>query len=132
MDSNVPVYQIGMVSTLTGFSPRQLRYYELIGLLSPSRTSGRHRLYSPAEGDRLITLRGLLAQGMTLAGARAAFAGTSRVPPSLEQKPSVPLLDHTALADCLPLGKSLTSLFPVNDQQSLTRLLERLREEPES
>lgn len=128
MERDVPIY-IASVSALTGFTARQLRYYESIGLLTPARTDGRHRLYSPAEVDRLLALKGLLAQGLTLNGAGAVLSGTVNVPPHVEEKASVPLVDHTAIAETLQQGKSLTSLFPVNDQQSLYRLLERLRKE---
>lgn len=127
MDPHVPVYSIGTVSDLTGFTPRQLRYYESIGLLSPARSGGRHRHYSPTDVDRLLALRGLLAEGMTLSGARAVLTGTVEVPSRLVERASVPLLDHTTLAESLQQGKSLTSLFPVNDQESLYRLLERIR-----
>ncbi|MGE5549128.1 MAG: MerR family transcriptional regulator [Bacteroidota bacterium] len=132
MDPKVPVYSIGTVSGLTGFTPRQLRYYESIGLLSPARSGGRHRHYSPTDVDRLLALRGLLTEGMTLSGARKVLMGMVEVPPRLVEKTSVPILDHTALAESLRQGKSLTSLFPVNDQESLYRLLERIRgEEPD-
>jgi DNA-binding transcriptional MerR regulator len=47
--------RIGDVAKLAGTTPRTIRYYEEIGLLpeAPSRPSGRHRLYSEAEVERL-------------------------------------------------------------------------------
>jgi DNA-binding transcriptional MerR regulator len=47
--------RIGDVARLVGTTPRTIRYYEEIGLLpeTPARPSGRHRLYSQAEVERL-------------------------------------------------------------------------------
>jgi DNA-binding transcriptional MerR regulator len=47
--------RIGDVARLVGTTPRTIRYYEEIGLLAEAsvRPSGRHRLYSEAEVERL-------------------------------------------------------------------------------
>jgi DNA-binding transcriptional MerR regulator len=47
--------RIGDVARLLGTTPRTIRYYEEVGLLSeaPARPSGRHRLYSGTEVERL-------------------------------------------------------------------------------
>jgi MerR family transcriptional regulator, repressor of the yfmOP operon len=47
--------RIGDVARLVGTTPRTIRYYEEIGLLpeAPARPSGRHRLYTEAEVERL-------------------------------------------------------------------------------
>jgi MerR family transcriptional regulator, repressor of the yfmOP operon len=47
--------RIGDVARLVGTTPRTIRYYEEVGLLTeaPPRPSGRHRLYSEAEVERL-------------------------------------------------------------------------------
>jgi MerR family transcriptional regulator, repressor of the yfmOP operon len=47
--------RIGDVARLAGTTPRTIRYYEEIGLLptGPERPSGRHRLYTQAEVERL-------------------------------------------------------------------------------
>src|SRR3984893_4050777 len=47
--------RIGDVAGLVGPTPRTIRYYEEIGLLpeAPSRPSGRHRIYTQAEVERL-------------------------------------------------------------------------------
>jgi DNA-binding transcriptional MerR regulator len=47
--------RIGDVARLAGTTPRTIRYYEEIGLLAeaPARQSGRHRLYTQAEVERL-------------------------------------------------------------------------------
>jgi DNA-binding transcriptional MerR regulator len=61
--------RIGDVARLVGTTPRTIRYYEEIGLLAeaPARPSGRHRLYTEAEVERLrevMRLKDLL--GLTL------------------------------------------------------------------
>jgi MerR family transcriptional regulator, repressor of the yfmOP operon len=50
--------RIGDVARLAGTTPRTIRYYEEIGLLpeAPARPSGRHRLYSEPEVERLREL----------------------------------------------------------------------------
>ncbi len=47
--------RIGDVARLVNTTPRTIRYYEEIGLLAeaPARPSGRHRLYSHTEVERL-------------------------------------------------------------------------------
>jgi DNA-binding transcriptional MerR regulator len=57
--------RIGDVARLVGTTPRTIRYYEEIGLLpeAPARPSGRHRIYTEAEVERLrevMRLRDLL------------------------------------------------------------------------
>jgi DNA-binding transcriptional MerR regulator len=47
--------RIGDVSRLLGITPRTIRYYEELGLLAPAtdRPSGRHRVYTEADVERL-------------------------------------------------------------------------------
>ncbi len=57
--------RIGEVAELTGTTPRTIRYYEEIGLLSggTSRELGKHRCYSQADVDRIreiVRLKDLL------------------------------------------------------------------------
>ena len=61
--------RIGEVADLVGITPRTIRYYEELGLLSaaPTRTKGAHRTYTEADVVQLqglIRLRDLL--GLTL------------------------------------------------------------------
>jgi DNA-binding transcriptional MerR regulator len=57
--------RIGDVARLVGTTPRTIRYYEEFGLLppAPARPSGRHRIYTAAEVERVrevMRLRDLL------------------------------------------------------------------------
>jgi DNA-binding transcriptional MerR regulator len=61
--------RIGDVAQLVGTTPRTIRYYEEVGLLreAPARPSGRHRLFTEEEVERLrevMRLKELL--GVTL------------------------------------------------------------------
>ena len=61
--------RIGDIARLVGTTPRTIRYYEEIGLLpqEPTRHSGKHRLYTHEEVERLrevMRLKNLL--GVTL------------------------------------------------------------------
>jgi DNA-binding transcriptional MerR regulator len=49
--------RIGDVATLTGTTPRTIRYYEEIGLLEAgARAAGKHRTYSERDVERLREL----------------------------------------------------------------------------
>ena len=91
VDRTVPVYPIGVVERLTGLSARKIRYYEAMGLITPSRTPGNQRLYSPADVDRLLEIKRLLAEGLNLQGVPASTPPTARIPPAAPHRPSMPL-----------------------------------------
>jgi DNA-binding transcriptional MerR regulator len=60
-------YQIGEVAESVGLSLRTIRYYEEIGLVTPSgRTEGGFRLYTDADVDRLQLAKTLKPVGMSL------------------------------------------------------------------
>jgi len=68
-DRTRPRYTIGVVASMLKVHPQTLRLYEKKGLLKPSRTEGRTRLYSDEdveEAARLIRLTRDL--GVNLAG----------------------------------------------------------------
>lgn len=60
-------YQIGIVAENVGLSLRTIRYYEEIGLVTPTgRTEGGFRLYTDPDIDRLRLLKCLKPVGMSL------------------------------------------------------------------
>ena len=60
--------KVAAVARRTGVSVRTLHYYEEIGLLKPSgRTPSGHRLYTPADIQRLQQIRSLQQLGLPLA-----------------------------------------------------------------
>jgi MerR family transcriptional regulator/heat shock protein HspR len=68
-DRGKPLYMIGVVAEMVGVHPQTLRFYEKKGLLRPSRTEGRTRMYSAEDVDELARLLRLTRDlGVNLAG----------------------------------------------------------------
>lgn len=65
---DTPVYVISVAAQLSGLHPQTLRQYDRLGLVTPNRTSGRNRLYSLADIDRLRRIQDLAADGINLSG----------------------------------------------------------------
>jgi MerR family transcriptional regulator/heat shock protein HspR len=64
-----PVYLISVVAQLLDIHPQTLRQYEREGLLEPSRTQGKIRLYSQRDIDKMkLILRLTRQMGVNLAG----------------------------------------------------------------
>ena len=64
-----PVYLISIVSSMLNIHPQTLRQYERDGLIKPSRTEGRIRLYSQRDIDKMkMILRLTRDLGVNLAG----------------------------------------------------------------
>ncbi|GAB6073023.1 helix-turn-helix transcriptional regulator [Venenivibrio stagnispumantis] len=67
-----PLYMIGAVARMFNIHPQTLRLYEREGLLTPSRTQGRTRLYSQEDIERLEFILFLTRElGVNLAGVDA-------------------------------------------------------------
>lgn len=64
-----PVYLISVVAKVLSIHPQTLRQYEREGLVCPSRTDGKMRLYSQRDIDRIkMILRLTRDLGVNLAG----------------------------------------------------------------
>ena len=64
-----PVYLISVVSKILNIHPQTLRQYEREGLIKPSRTEGKMRLYSQRDIDKLRLILSLVRDlGVNLAG----------------------------------------------------------------
>ena len=64
-----PVYLISVVAKVLNVHPQTLRQYEKEGLVKPSRTGGKMRLYSKSDIDRInMILRLTRDIGINLAG----------------------------------------------------------------
>ncbi len=155
VDHGRGVYPIGVVQKLTGLSGRQIRYYEQVGLLRPQRTKGNQRLYSPQEVELLLRIKELLNRGLNIEGVKAHLA-SGRDPlleantPAGEAAPAsaapgspprpgedegeyrwpvfTPQLDHDYIITQMRAGVKLASLFPVNNQAELVRVLQQHRD----
>ena len=68
-DYDEPVYLISIVAKVLEIHPQTLRQYERENLLTPSRSSGKIRLYSQRDIDRIkLILRLTRELGVNLAG----------------------------------------------------------------
>lgn len=64
-----PVYLISVVAKVLSIHPQTLRQYEREGLIEPSRTDGKMRLYSEKDLERIkMILRLTRDLGVNLAG----------------------------------------------------------------
>ena len=81
-----PCFVISVAARIVGVHAQTLRHYERIGLIWPSRTTGKQRMYSMADIERIKRVRTLTDDmGMNLAGAEVALKLMDRVD-ELEQE----------------------------------------------
>ncbi len=79
-DPRVGAYMIGVVSMRYGVHPQTLRLYEREGLLTPSRTEGKTRLYSDEDLERLEFILNLTRDlGVNLAGVEVVLGMRDRL-----------------------------------------------------
>ena len=75
-----PCYVISVAAKIVGMHAQTLRYYERAGLLKPSRSRGRIRLYSVADINRLRQIQRLINDlGVNLAGAEVILRMNQRI-----------------------------------------------------
>ncbi|MSQ06404.1 MAG: MerR family transcriptional regulator [Dehalococcoidia bacterium] len=81
-----PCFIISVAARMVGLHAQTLRYYERVGLIWPSRSQGKQRLYSAAEVERLRRIKTLTDDlGINLAGAEVALKLMDRIE-ELEQQ----------------------------------------------
>ncbi|MEO2068723.1 MAG: MerR family transcriptional regulator [Desulfurobacteriaceae bacterium] len=69
IDKDTPVYMISIVAKIAGVHPQTLRFYENEGLIKPSRTAGKTRLYSERDLVRIKRIVSLTRErGVNVAG----------------------------------------------------------------
>jgi MerR family transcriptional regulator/heat shock protein HspR len=75
-----PCYVISVAARMVGMHAQTLRYYERAGIIEPSRSRGRIRLYSPADIARLRQIQRLITElGVNLAGAEIILRLNDRI-----------------------------------------------------
>jgi len=75
-----PCYVISVAAKLVSLHPQTLRYYDRIGLLRPSRTAGRMRLYSQQDIETLRKIARLTEDlGVNLAGVEVVLNMSRRI-----------------------------------------------------
>ncbi|MBH0130344.1 heat shock protein transcriptional repressor HspR [Salinibacterium sp. NK8237] len=70
MDELSPAFAIAVAAELAGMHPQTLRQYDRLGLVSPTRTSGRSRRYSMRDVMQLREIAALSAEGLNLEGIK--------------------------------------------------------------
>ena len=71
---------ISVAARMVGMHAQSLRHYERVGLVQPSRSRGRVRLYSPSDIERLRHVQRLINDlGVNLAGAEVVMRLNERV-----------------------------------------------------
>lgn len=71
VDRDAPLFVISVAAQLAGMHPQTLRSYDRMGLVSPSRTSGRGRRYSARDVSKLRLIQHLSQdEGINLQGIR--------------------------------------------------------------
>ena len=75
-----PVYTISIAARMVSMHAQTLRYYERVGLINPSRTSGRIRLYSARDIERLKMVQVYIKDlGVNLAGVEVLLRMTEHL-----------------------------------------------------
>ena len=75
-----PCYVISVAARMVGMHAQTLRYYERAGIIEPSRSRGRIRLYSQADIVRLRQIQRLISDlGVNLAGAEIILRLNDRI-----------------------------------------------------
>jgi len=78
-DHDKPVYTIHIAAELLDCHPRTLRIYEEAGLIQPSRTSSRYRLYSQSDLTRIKRICSLMDElSLNLSGVKALLKVAER------------------------------------------------------
>jgi len=75
-----PVYLISAVAQILNIHPQTLRQYEREGLIKPSRTNGKIRLYSQEDIDQIKSVLNLTRElGINLAGVDVILKLNKRI-----------------------------------------------------
>ena len=79
-DEDEPLFVISVAAKMVGMHAQSLRSYERLGLVRPSRSRGRLRLYSRADIERLLHIQRLVHDlGVNLAGAEVVIRLNERI-----------------------------------------------------
>jgi len=79
-DDRTPIYVISVAAQLAGMHPQTLRQYDRLGLVTPSRATGRGRRYSAYDVAKLRYVQHLSQEeGINLAGIQHILALQSEV-----------------------------------------------------
>jgi DNA-binding transcriptional MerR regulator len=77
--------RIGELSARSGVSPRSLRHYEKIGLLTSVRDPNGYRRYDPAIVERAVTIHTIFSLGFAREVAESVLTCTADAPPEVHR-----------------------------------------------
>ena len=78
-EPDAAVFVISVAAELTGLHPQTLRTYERMGLITPGRTGGGGRRYSPRDIERLREIAQLTSSGIGIEGVRRILELENRI-----------------------------------------------------
>lgn len=79
-ENSEPRYVISIAAKILGVRTHTLRYYEKLGIVEPSRSRGKIRLYSQRDLDQLRRMKTLIEDlGVNLAGAEVILRMAQRM-----------------------------------------------------
>lgn len=101
-DNSEACYVIGIVARMLGIHTQTLRYYERLGLVTPSRSRGNRRLYSSADVERLRRIKTLMNDlGVNPAGVEVILHMVERMA-EMEQRMNQLKQELKRLTDAQP------------------------------
>lgn len=75
LDSDEPMFSIGVVAKKFNLSVHTLRLYESEGLILPYKTETKRRLYSQSDINRIACIRDMIEnKGLNIAGIKSLLA----------------------------------------------------------
>lgn len=114
-DRTRPLYMIGVVAEMLNVHPQTLRFYEKKGLLRPSRSVGRTRMYSQEDVEELARLLRLTRDmGVNLAGVEVILKMRRRMVDMQKQVQDL-------LAYVRDMGGDVESVAGRESREALTR-----------
>jgi len=125
-----PCFVISVAAKLVSLHPQTLRYYDRIGLIRPSRTQGRMRLYSQRDVETLRKIARLTEHlGVNLAGVEVILNMARRIE-DLQQEFAA--LQEQAEAEVLALRQRIQEYEAKEAQRrNEHRILSIVPKEPE-
>src|SRR5438132_13473786 len=89
-DYDEPAFIISVAARMLGVHAQTLRYYERAGIIVPSRSTGRIRLYSQSDINRVRRVQKLIDElGVNLAGAEVIIDMGAKILALEEQNESL-------------------------------------------
>lgn len=114
VDRDAPIFVISVAAQLAGMHPQTLRTYDRMGLVSPRRTAGRGRRYSPRDVAKLRLIQRLSQdEGINLQGIRRILELEAELDSLRDELAEV--RDLLRAAHAAPAGSRVFTADPAGD-----------------